>query len=140
MKALVEALFTAEFWLRKYRTRGDARAEQGAGRSSSEYHSMARDQQATIDSLIAELGALLGPDGGPGLPLSRPLEEAGRQAALLRSVDDLLSFEDACFHARHPAWAAHVDRFRKAHERWRTDPRFCAMAPRFLPIQTGWTD
>src|SRR5262249_20805412 len=99
---LLDALSRHEYEVRRYRTRGDARAEQGNPRSSTEYHVLASRASKEMAAVEARLRELLGPDGGPGLPLAGVLKLAATQARALASVDDAASFEDACFYRRHP--------------------------------------
>lgn len=138
--ALLEELSTAEYSIRKYRTRGDARAKQGNHRSAMEYHALAAKELARARESESRLLALHGPDGGPGVVLTGVLELAKRQVRLLHGVDDPESFEDACFHRRHPIWASRVERYQEAHATWTGRSELEDMAPGYHPIYDGWTD
>jgi hypothetical protein len=137
---LLEALATHEYFIRKYRTRGDARADQGNHRSSTEYHLLASQESAKRTHIVAQLVALLGPDGGPNLPVAGVLAAATRQAAALAAVDDQSSFEDACFLRRHPRWAQMIDKYTQANRRWAGTAALEAVAPGCHPIWISWTD
>lgn len=136
----LKALQAHEYTLRKYRTRGDSRYADGASRSSTEYHQMASKEERAAEAIRARLTTQLGPDGGPGLNLSRPLELARAQARALSTVDDSSSFEAACFYLRHPRWARLVDEYVTATQRWLDSPALEAMKPEYLPVWDSWTD
>jgi hypothetical protein len=137
---LIEALELHEYNVRKYRTRVDSRAEQGNLRSSTEYHALASDESKRVRDLMGQLGDMLGPDGGPGLPIAGVLRLAAKQAEFLASVEDIDSFEAACFFRRHPNWAQKSTKHLEAHRRWFETPALEAMAPEYLPIWSSWTE
>lgn len=138
--ALLDSLALCEHAVRRYRTRGDASYEDGRHRAATEYHILASQENARIQELAARLTELLGPDGGPGLPVADVLRQAAAQASMLARIQDVDSFEDACFFRRHPRWAQFSDRFREAHRRWFDEPALAAMAPAYHPLWPGWTD
>src|SRR5262249_8887511 len=126
--------------VRKYRTRGDSSAEWGMGRSSTEYHGIASKESQFAQDLMNQLANILGPDGGPGLPIAGVLRLASKQAEFLASIDDVDSFEAACFFKRHPKWGEKSAKHREAHRRWFGTPALEAMAPEYLPIWRSWTE
>ena len=138
--ALIEALEMREYNERKYRTRGDARAEEGNHRSSTEYHLLASQESKRARELMSQLAETLGPDGGPGWPIAGVLRLARQQAKFLASVDDIDSFEAACFFRRHPKWGQMSDKYLNAHRRWFDTQELEGMAPEYLPIWPSWTD
>ena len=139
-ETLLDALFLAEYSIRKYRTRADAKAECANHRAATEYHALAAAEVTRAREIIAKLNLLHGPDGGPGVILVGVLELARLQNATLKSVQDSPSFEDACFYRRHPIWASRVIRYQRSHEQWNGKPELETMAPGFHPIYDGWTD
>ena len=139
-ETLLDALLIAEYSIRKYRTRGDAKAECGNHRAATEYHALAATEVTRAREILAKLNFLHGTDGGPGVVLVGVLELARIQKAFLKSVQDSPSFEDACFYRRHPIWASRVDRYQASHEKWNGKPELETMAPGFHPIYDGWTD
>jgi len=137
---LLVALSNAEFWVRKYRIRAEVQAKTCPGRSSPDYDRMAVQEDSRVAVIRTRLEILLGPEASSSLPLFCPLEEARRRAVLFRDIDDPVSFDEACFFARHPTWAVHDGHFKEAHERWKNDPRFHSLFPHFTPILPGWID
>lgn len=137
---LVVELFDAEYEVRRYRAKGDAAYEDGRSRSSTEFHGLASQAARKAATAIAQLTVVLGPDGGPGVPVAGVLALAREQAAALAKVGagEAGSFEDACFYMRHPRWAGLSERFREAQRKWFDSPALVALAPGYQVIWGAW--
>lgn len=140
VESLLDALAMHEHDVRKYRTRGDARAEHGNHRSATEYHILASQSSRLARNICSQLTEILGPDGGPGLPVAAVLQLAAKHSPILATVADQGSFEDACFYMRHPHWARLSGKLLQAYRRWLDTPALQGMAPEYHPIWSSWTD